>query len=251
MLSNQRKRPSRALQPKRFRGVMPHQERLCHRWPFGVLFAICVLCGPSAANGVDDPVVALHCSTIFAKGSLCELGNPLTEQIPCSDFDIQQPILDACNVFLMVARADTSSGVAGLSVGITLQNESTMFIDWVLCADDETQFPPWPSNGGGNRIEWNRTSNCQRTEIGDDGVHAMGGFFYIYSYGNNKIAIMPDVAAGDSTLVVTACDDTRFVVPIPGGSIGIGSEDGFNPCRDVVAINRTTWGRIKHAYGEP
>jgi hypothetical protein len=78
----------------------------------------------------------------------------------------------------------------------------------------------------------------------------MGGFFYIYSYGNNKIAIMPDVARGDSTLIVTACDGTRFDVLVPGGSIGIGSEDGFNPCRDVVDVSRTTWGRIKRTYGE-
>jgi hypothetical protein len=137
--------------------------------------------GSSSPGPVDSPVIALHCSTIFAKGSLCELGNPLTEQFPCSDFDVQQPILDACNVFLMVARADTASGVAGCSVGIALRNESTLFIDWALCADDEAQSPPWPSNEGGNRVEWNRTSNCQRTEIGSDGVHVMAGFFYIYS----------------------------------------------------------------------
>jgi hypothetical protein len=148
----------------------------------------------------------------------------------------------------MVARADTSFGVAGLSVGIALQNETTLFIDWVLCADNETQFPPWPLNGGGNRIEWNSTSNCQRTEIGDDGVHAIGGFFYIYSYGNNKISTTPNAAAGDSTLIVTACDDTSFDVLVSGGSIGIGNEDGFNPCRDVVDVSRSTWGKIKHMY---
>jgi hypothetical protein len=71
----------------------------------------------------------------------------------------------------------------------------------------------------------------------------------LYSYGNNRIAITPNIAAGDSTLIVTACDYARFDVLVPGGSIGIGNEDGFNPCRDVVGISRSTWGRIKHMYG--
>jgi hypothetical protein len=111
MLSNQSKRPDRGhCNQNAFEALWRIRKGL-HRWLFGILLAICSSVGSSAANVRDDPVIALHCSTIFAKGSLCDLGNPLTEQIPCSDFDVQQPVLDACNVFLMVARADASFGV--------------------------------------------------------------------------------------------------------------------------------------------
>jgi len=55
-------------------------------------------------------------------------------------------------------------------------------------------------------------------------------------------------AAGESAILVTDCNGTPTAVETPGGMLGVGSVEGFNPCLGDVPVTPSSWGRIKTQY---
>jgi hypothetical protein len=195
-----------------------------------------------ANTGIENgPVIALHASRAFSK-SLCD-----APQVPssCEDFIVSETTQRPFNVYLVATKVDSTTGIGGLSCGISMSG--SLAILWNLCADTESQYMPWPRNGGGNRIAWD-TENCQRTVSGD-GVQAVAGFFYVYVYDNSSLGITQNSAAGDSQLIVADCSDNDIPLEIGGGIAGFGTESGFNPCSIIVKTEERTWGNLKARFG--
>ena len=198
----------------------------------------------SLAGTHDQPVLALHIPVGVCKcPDVCTSGlNPLNSLTPCSEYTENHEPLAGREVFLVVARGDSAAGVAHVSCGVWYSN---MFATWSLCADLQVTTGAWPNPGGGNVISWN-SGNCQRSTIGDEGVHAVAGFFYMYAYGDALFEMTPNTAGGEPVIVVWDCSDSQYVAP--GASVGFGSVSGSNPCKDPVPVRATTWGGMKRAY---
>ena len=71
---------------------------------------------------------------------------------------------------------------------------------WYLCADLEFtnggDNGEWPAAGGGNRMTWVMTTNCQQHIIAgyeSEGVHAIAGAFYIYAYDEDLLYVQPNL----------------------------------------------------------
>ena len=212
-----------------------------------------VLVGGAVAGTQNDAVIALHPVTHLTKGDPGCAGAPT---IPCSDYLKTWPLHVSTNLFLVTARAmDASRGIAGMSCGILYNNAHTKLFNptWSLCAD--LQFTnagvngEWPASGGGNRITWVSTTNCQRTVYGGDGVHAVAGFFYIYAYSADTFAITPNLNLQIPELAVADCSASTTYLPMDGSRsavCGFGM-DGYNPC-EAVPVQATTWGKVKSQF---
>jgi hypothetical protein len=117
------------------------------------------------AGTQPDAVVALHANPFVAKNvNICPgqptSMDPNTRGIPC---------------------ADPGPGIAGLSCGIA-SDPLVVIFGWTLCGDLEFPNNFWPESGGGNRVTWVKTTNCQRQEILESGAHAVAGAFYVYAH---------------------------------------------------------------------
>jgi hypothetical protein len=128
--------------------------------------------------------------------------SPNTQKLPCSEYVTNWIVGQNCDVYLVVGHGDPTAGIAGVSCRIQYDNMVGRGIDvfgWTLCADQEAvgagSYGDWPESGGSNTITWNPTINCQRTEIGDEGVHAVMGAFYVYAYSPDYLMVNP-VAGG-------------------------------------------------------
>jgi hypothetical protein len=193
------------------------------------------------AGTSDSPVIALHASRTVAKGDLCWNSPP--DAVPCEDFTVDEVTHHGFHVYLVAAKADSATGIGGLSCGLSIQGP--LYATWRLCADNELQYGSWPEDGGGNRIDW---IQCNRSVFfEEDGAQATAGYFYLYTYGPSSIGVVPNVAGGDSQLVVVDCSQNDLVVKLDGGIVGFGTP-GFNPCLDIVSTERITWGRLKTTY---
>ena len=208
---------------------------------------LCLASIPAWAGTQDDAVVALHSPTVIVDGSPCARLDS-SFYVPCSEFVVQQTVFRVWYAWLVVARADSSAGVSGLSCGVTIPTSPHVFVNWYLCADAETPAGSWPDAGTGNRITWNPSTNCQRETYHGDGVYAEAGAFYLYAYGDAYFAITPNEAEGETAIVVTDCSGASSELSTPGGRIGFGNEEGYNPCADDVPVTQKTWGRIKQQY---
>ncbi len=211
-----------------------------------VLFALVFsfLCAaPAVAGTQDEAVVVVECPYVAIKGDPCSIGLTLS----CTDAQVQRYVDKGWFAFLYVARADADAGVGGVSCGTGFPADLSVW-DWDLCADGETPTGAWPDSGSGNRITWDAGTNCQREVIGTDGVHAVAGVFYISSYVDAVFEITPNTAAGETALVVADCDGAESELSAPGGRIGFGDVEGYNPCAEDVPVIPSTWGRIKANY---
>jgi hypothetical protein len=151
-------------------------------------------------------------------------------------------------VYLAVFNGDPEVGIGGLSCGIDYSGGTTVVNGWQLCSGG-LEFPSdnWPSPGGGNKMTFETTSNCQTEEPDGDGVTAVFGYFYVTAYGDDRMAVVPNRAyqSGGPRLVVAECDppaETQLDPETRAGWVGFGSEDGDLPC---VEKTDTTWGHIK------
>ena len=110
-------------------------SRLCDQAPVSLyrslpltFLALCTLFGASYSGPADGPVIALHSSTVVAKGSLCGAFDP----VPCADFAVSRPLSPhGYSIFLVATKVDSVIGVSGLSCGIsmpTLIAESSPFL---------------------------------------------------------------------------------------------------------------------------
>ncbi len=239
-----------------------------------VLLVLCaaafaaVLTVPAWAGTNPDAVFALHAKAHTTKATtICTTWSPNTEGIPCSNYVSNAAVGVNTDVYLVVARGNSDTGIAGLSCGVLYDNVDASGVDvfgWYLCGDLEFTNAgadgEWPISGGGNRITWSFVDACQLTVLGTDGVHAVAGAFYVYAYSpdvlyitpNNNLQSEPELAVADCTA------DTDY---LPFGRAGFvtfstsGSDLGCNPCTEPdtdclgVPVEDSTWGKIKSKYG--
>jgi hypothetical protein len=238
-----------------------------------VAFAVLLMASPSADAGTQDgSVVTVHAKAHTTKATtICTTWMPT---IPCSAYITEWALDSAADVYLVVGKApDVVKGIAGMSCGILYDNAIGSGVDvfgWTLCADLEftngaascpPDLPPceWPISGGGNRITWVRTTNCQRTVIAPDGIHAIAGAFYLFAYSPDAFQITPNNNLQIPELAVADCDaSTTYLVDGMGGRragwVGFGFRSGCNPCSEggpecwPVPVERSTWGAIKRTY---
>ena len=218
--------------------------------------AVCVaFAGVTFAAGTQDgSVVALHAKAHALKNYCLAPNAPL---IACSQFTKTWPVGSSSDVYLIVAKAQQAPGVAGVSCGIMYNPAIGGGVDvyqTYLCADLEFTnagaYGEWPRAGGGNRITWVSTTNCQRTLYGTEGVQAVAEAFYVYAYSpdmfsvtpNNNLVSGPELAVADCAASTTYLPLTGF-----GGAIGFG-QPGYNPCTDMVPVEPATWGKIKSQF---
>ena len=198
-----------------------------------------VLAGLSPLAGASDPVVSLYPQIHPILNCEPPLSCSRAEQVTINAFTVY--------VYVVVAKGDPVDGVSSASFGIA--TESSMFLEWSLCADSESSGANWPGNGSGNRVTWD-TNNCQRTVLNPDGVHAVAGTMYVYTYGANYLEITPNNSVNPPEFEITDC--TGGTAPIvAGGRMGFGDEPGYNPCTSGVPVEPSRWGQIKALFREP
>ncbi len=197
----------------------------------------CVLAPVALAGTQPYARVALHVKAHTTKASLvCTSGSPNTQNLPCSEYRTNWIVQNNCDVYLVVGHGDPTAGIAGVNCRILYENAGGYGVDvfgWTLCADQEAvgagTFGNWPESGGSNTITWNPTTNCQRTEIGDEGVHAVAGAFYVYAYTADYLTISPV----ESAFAIWDCrgGTTSSSYRAPGVLFSTsGYEYGENPC---------------------
>jgi hypothetical protein len=229
-----------------------------------ILFALggtlASLSAPAWAGTLDEAVIALHIGAKSKKATeICTKADPVTLKIACSNFVITADPMANYDVYLVVARGgDPGPGIAGASCGVAFDENIGMF-GWELCSD--LHFPngpdggqDWPASGGGNRITWAPGTNCQRTSIGSDGVHAVAGAFYVYPYDAGSLWITenlnlrsgPEFRVADCSASETSLSLSR------AGAVQFGASDrpGCNPCVSDCStpVEETTWGQLKNKY---
>ena len=188
--------------------------------------------------GLCASVVALHAVTAIIPAG-CD---DLLDQ-SCSGYSTHA--MDAGNgvfVFLVVARGDPETGVAGISFSFDFS--TLVDVDgFTLCADSQT------GHQSGTVISWNPDTRCQRAEVGADGVHALAGVFHVVTVGPGFLAIHPNQEVDPPRLAVIGCDGTEVSASGSGmATFGSLEDEGINPCEAPVPTRHTTWSRLKALY---
>jgi hypothetical protein len=216
--------------------------------------------GPGVAGTQDGAMMVLHVQAHTTKnGAVCTTAAPA---VPCSQYRVGWPVSTPADVYLVVVRAKPEPGIAGMSCGIDYDGRPGQGVDvlgYQLCADLE--FPSaglngeWPADGGGDRITWVSTTNCQRTVIDPDGVHAVACAFYVYAYSPDLFGVTPNWnVAQNGELVVADC--SASMTPVYHGTTQecagvIFGGQGCNPCVYgcwCPEVQPTTWGRVKRSF---
>ena len=209
----------------------------------GAFFALSLstglLSGAHAGTQIEARI-ALH--TQPRSKSPCVDGAALAAGTDCATYATNRLSLTTpLHVYLIVAGNPV--GIGGALFGIAydeLPGSGVDIFDWISCG--RLQFPTdgpngaWPSAGSANRILW---SDCQQTvPPGGAYAQALAGAFYVYTYGDDVLAVTPDrtgICYGE--LTVSDCLGNISDL-MPGlnalGELGFGSLFGWNPCADVV-----------------
>jgi len=147
------------------------------------------------------------------------------------------------NLYLVVADADSSAGVAGAAFGIDYNGTPGVGMDtfsWILCADAEYSGGPqgvsWPASGSGNLIVWDQTVHCQKTGASGDthgDVTAVLGSIYVYAYSNDLFSLVPRSYVPAPDLSVGTCAPVEVPLNFPSGvgKVGFGTSQGVDPCQ--------------------
>ncbi len=209
----------------------------------GALSALAAVAAPARAGTQPNARIALHVKAHTAKSaSLCTTWSPNAEGLPCSRYVSAGDLRTPYDVYLVVVRGASFSGIAGLSCGIEYDDVPGSGLDlcgWTLCADLEFANAgsrgEWPHAGGGTRIVWVRDTNCQRTVIGTDGVHAVAGVFYAYAYSADALAVTPNnnLDSGPELAVADCAAATDLLGLWSGGKVTFSAGavvPGINPC---------------------
>jgi hypothetical protein len=214
---------------------------------------------PALAAQNENAVLAFHLKpAAFTK--LCTNNNPNNETPPrtCDTYRTDAAVDTAYIAYMVVARAEE---IAGMECGLEYlgpNDQGVVVGQWFLCADLEfANAGPrgdWPEAGSGNRITWERENNCQNQPLSSNGVHAVAGAFYIYSYGPDEFKITPNrTLVSGSAATVADCqaaqasiDTTETAHKLARVSFG---STGLNPCDFIPnPVNPATWGQIKKQY---
>ena len=199
-----------------------------------------VLMATAATGAAAQPVVALH--------AVPRAGNPGTcdglTGISCAGYSVEVPDAeDGAFVYLVIARGDPEAGVSGISYAFDISTLAAVE-DFILCADSRI------GSQSGAVISWDPGASCQRSVIGQDGVHAVAGVFVVGTVGPSFMGIFPNQETEPKTLAVIGCDGSS-VEATGAGFVTFGplTDDGFNPCASMVPTRATTWGRMKSFFG--
>jgi hypothetical protein len=213
------------------------------------------------AGTQDGAMIVLHAQAHTTKSStICTTAAPT---VPCSQYTTSWAVRTPADVYLIVVRAKPEPGIAGVSCGIDYDGRPGQGVDvlgYQLCADLE--FPSaglngeWPADDGGDRITWVSTTNCQRTVIDPDGVHAVACAFYVYAYGPDFFGVTPNWNVAQSGELVVA-DCRASMTPVYQGTkddcagVVFGGL-GCNPCLGCwcTEVRPTTWGRVKRSFAD-
>jgi len=216
-------------------------------------------------NGQERSVVAAHAQAHSTKGLSCANWDP---DMPCHMFTVNWPVGTGADVYFIIAKADSALGVSGVSLGVDYGSTPGVQQDGVGCDvfgylscsdleytngidmnDTSTEFP---SAGGGNRLIWVRTTNCQRHVVPFWGVEAVACVFYVYAYSPDqfRVDMNRNLQSGPEFQIVDcpgpALSDMEF--PYGAGIIGFDSPTfGYNPC-NYDPVEPTTWGKLKKHY---
>ena len=233
-----------------------------------VIFAVAVSLGTfSARSGIagtqDEALLVLHAKSRTVKSStVCTTWSPT---IPCREYTTSWPVGVGCDIYLVVVRGDEGPGISGLSCGLQYDPQPSSGVDmfgYTLCADSESPSAGpngmWPEPGGGNRISWNPDTNCQRTVISPDGVHAVACSFYVHAYSPDLFVIdydrtrspVPEMTITDCAGAITPYGNACLKGP---GFIGFG-QPGCTPCEGgpcwiCTETQPETWGTLKQMFG--
>jgi len=209
--------------------------------------SLAVALPPGAGGGTQDGArILLHVQPpLQNRITACTDSSPIGRGIPCSEFVTAAPDSGAHLVYLVVARGDSAVGIGGVSCGIDYNPEPGQGVDvstWTLCTQglefpNAGPFGRWPEAQGGTRITWDESLNCQKRTIGEDGVHATVGFFYVYVYGPDTLRVVPNgnLESGPELAVGDCEAQVSFLPHEAAGSVvfsGNGTERGCNPCLD-------------------
>jgi len=191
-----------------------------------------------------------------ARGTCADLRAP-----SCNDESIQLAgeLNTPYYAVVCVFNADDEEGVAGMSFGIDYNNATGSGVDvdsWTRCADLGFPTDNWPEAGTGSRITWDPEGSCQREVPGDPdfGLTAMGGFFYVIAYSQDRLEIIEniDLLSGPELKIATCEAREIDIDPVAqAGALGFSSdqsEEGVLPCLPHPK-EETTWGTIKTLYG--
>jgi hypothetical protein len=221
-----------------------------------------------AGGGAGDQsqsMVAVHAQSHDAKGVSC---GGLDPDLPCGRFTTNWPVRSSADVYMVVALADPIYGVSGVSLGVTYGSTPGVKVDhqgcdvfgYVSCADleytngidpDDTSTE-FPASGGGNRLIWVRTNNCQMHVVPPYGVQVVACAFYVYAYGPDRFSVdmNRNLVNGPEFQIVDCPGPALSDMPFPehAGYVGFGDDPGYNPCPVAVPTVRTTWGKLKTQY---
>jgi hypothetical protein len=256
------------------------------RYPTQSLLAatLLVLTAPSAIAGMENVRFCLHRKPAFvstkAVPDLCD--DPATatvepnyspnyENLTCDQYAVKAP-LGPSTVYVVVAQAGTE-GVGAVSFGVYYgsnyyqvpgQGIISSQTTWTSCANG-LMFPggpfgDFPVSESGVRITWNTSTSCANQVIGNHGVHAVVGCFYVYAYSSTVFQLTdnqslqsehPELGVADCLGHTT--DYYLLLGPVYYHSIlarvqfGEGS-GAYNPCAGPVPVHPSTWGKLKNQY---
>ena len=158
--------------------------------------------------------------------------------------------------YLCVLKGDRAGGVAGIQFAIDYDPAPQSGVDvwsWVKCTDLEFPQSGFPASGLRNVITWDFTRNCQDYEpAAGEGVTAVGGYFYLTAYSNDRLSVIPVGLPNIPDVLVTDCGAAETHIDADQlGHVGFsddGSVTGNLPCVEIT-IEDKTWGGIKQSLG--
>jgi hypothetical protein len=238
---------------------------------------------PAWAGTNPNAVITVHAKAHTTKpANTCTTWSPNSgTPIPCTSYVTSATVGVNTDVYVVVAGGSAVSGIAGMSCGVKYSGTpadggsdgvGADVYGWTLCADLQFTNSPipgdtaneWPISGGGNRITWVMTTNCQRTVAGTEGVHAVAGAFYVFAYGPDTFALTGNLNLEIPELAVADCitGATDYIAFDLGGAPAAfvtfsvsGTDVGCNPCTEPTRscigtpVESSTWGKIKTKYG--
>lgn len=203
----------------------------------GTIGLMCAGSSASYASGNYEARVALHLQSPPSKGhTICGQA----AQPPCNDGEatltVQGNIQTPYYCYLLILDANE---LAGVSCGVTYNDQNFRSVTWTLCGDSEytSPNPPWPAPGSGNSIIWSQVGNCQNQVAPGDldgGVTAVAGAFYVYAYTDANLAVTRNqTQLGGPVFQVADCSSATYDLfyPQAAGSVALGSEISKDPCK--------------------
>lgn len=102
--------------------------------------------------------------------------------------------------YVLATDIDEEVGIAGVTFGITYDNEPKSGVDiisWSDCTLYEWHMEDWPQANTGNLLTWHQKDDCQRTNP------TVVGYFYLTAYSPDRLRLIPRPV--DGMAQVAAC----------------------------------------------